>query len=164
MAAGVRGCFIVKQAIVFPGRPHVHISRSYRTWPQSINKCTLFCVTLDPVHLLCVYIVYTVSLSSFFTSHICISVLLPAHWSFGLSFLTACLPVSDSTCGGIHLAGNSLSWLAVFLPDGREAESWRIRKQLLSCLSPAFCSQLPTLLLRRDAETEREKDGGGGQR
>lgn len=99
--------------------------------------------------------------------YICLPVSLSLHPSSSpspsASFLSACLPVSDSSCAGIHLAGNSLSWLAVFSPDSREAESWRIRKQLLSCLSPAFCSQLPTLHLRGDAEreTEREKREGG---
>ena len=81
------------------------------------------------------------------------AVFLPLNPSICLSplpslCLSACLPVSDNSCVGIHLAGNSPAWLAVFLPDSREAESWRIRKQLLSCLSPAFCSQLPTQLLR----------------
>lgn len=77
------------------------------------------------------------------------------HQSFHLCIHpSVCLPPLPSSL--------TVCLLATASPDSRGDESWRIRKQLLSCQSPAFCSQLPTLLQRRDAERESESRRGSG--
>lgn len=79
-----------------------------------------------------------------------------------LTYLSFHLCIHPSLCLPPLPSSLTVCLLATASPDSRGDESWRIRKQLLSCQSPAFCSQLPALLQRRDAERETESRRGWG--
>lgn len=134
--------------------------REALTWCQLLYNTT---TVVHPVNK-CVFssFTFTLNISPFATVHNCFLLPLSVHWSFCLSFpsssLDACLVVKDSSCAGIHLAGNSV--LTSCLRAWRH-RSWELKNQETAFILSVSCLLLPT---PNSASEKRRRDrvkGGG---
>lgn len=70
----------------------------------------------------------------------------PVHLFPSSSLFSACLPVSDSSCAGMLLAGNSVcvDWLS----SAWQQRSWELKNQEAAFILSVSCLFLPSQLLR----------------